>query len=147
MVTKGELAKLCRIREQHGDQPGGSGVIAASFERFWVRVSAGRIARVSFGDYRWWEEEQGVSHIRAMRLLDRGHMSPYEHQAKPFSESRWDLVEYLQEEIREHDNVLEPRQIEEMCRQLEYSGNLHGWVPARKQIPNEWDYSLMKKGS
>lgn len=45
-------------------------------------VSAGRCARVSFGraaDY----EHPAESHGRAKKLLEAGHMSPFEHPAKP----------------------------------------------------------------
>src|SRR6201993_3167042 len=49
-----------------------------SVENFWIGVSAGRCARISYGDYKWWEEDAaGVSFPRRRRLLAGGHLSPF----------------------------------------------------------------------
>lgn len=112
-------------------------------EWYWICVSAGRCARISFGDFDWRNEPREDSYRRAIRLLQSGHMSPFEQQAKPFSLARWDMVAALQNKIR--NSLLDNHERDEMCRQLEYSGNLHGWIPARKKLPNEHDYSLFTK--
>lgn len=111
-------------------------------EKDQINISAGRCARISYGDFKWWEEDPKDSIGRSGRLLQAGHMSPYEQQAQPFSETRRGLVNSLQAQI--HASDLPDLQKLDMMRQLTYSGNLHGWVPARKTFINEHDYSLIK---
>ena len=84
----------------------------------------------------------GTLYVRRYGVPVWSGNSPFEQQAKPFSEARWDVV---REQQRDVGRSLQLPKIErdEMCRQLEYSGNLHGWVPARKTIPFEYDYGLM----
>src|SRR5207237_808845 len=85
MLTKDDLAELCKRREMY---PPGSWEV----EQYWYYISAGRCARISYGDFDWQNEPREVSYGRAERLLKSGHMSPFEQQAKPFSETRWRLV-------------------------------------------------------
>lgn len=115
----------------------------ASLESTFIWVSAGRCARISFGEYDWRSEHPNLGYKRADRLVTAGHMSPFEQQAKMFSEQRWETVINLQEMLRVAGDLPE-RETEDMCRQLEYSGNLHGWVPARKTFPNEDNYAMIK---
>ena len=138
MVTEEELGDLCQVRKD------GNPVAIAQEEDRWIGVSAGRTAKISYGDYRWWEEPPPEGYNRSRRLLTAGHMSPFEQQARCFSDQRWGLVRALQG-IVNCDTSLEDYEKVEMSRQLEYSGNLHGWVPARKAFPNEHDYGLLKK--
>lgn len=49
--------------------------------RWWANISAGRLARISF-DKVHLTEELDKSLARAATLLQSGHMSPFEHQAK-----------------------------------------------------------------
>lgn len=136
-ITEDEFQEIAR-RHYLGYSPGSYEV-----EGYWVQVSAGRCARISYGDYDWRSEDRERSAERAHRLMDYGHMSPFEHQAKPFSKHRWKTIQLMRDVVsRSSVSTIEA---EEMCRQLEYSGNLHGWVPARKMIPNEWDYSLLNQ--
>jgi hypothetical protein len=115
-----------------------------------VGVSAGRCAKISYGDFDWTAEDRQISYNRSRKLLSAGHMSPFEQQATAFDRQRWGVIEKLQEVL---DNFIEigefpgltATEITEMRRQLEYSGNLHGWVPARKMYPYEYDYSLLKQ--
>lgn len=74
---------------------------------FWQMVSAGRCARISYLTHGVIEEPT-VSYDRATRLLNAGHMSPFEHQAKP-------AVNY----------------------NMAACGNLQGYKQYRKFIPNE----------
>lgn len=138
LLTKEELGHLCAARNeiQHDS------VGMQSVERQWIFISAGRCARWSYGEYKWWEEDTVKGYERAIRLLSDGHMSPFEQQAKPFSFARWDLVEQLQHKV--HKSMIPSIEREEIHRQLEYSGNLHGWSPARKGFRNEHDYSIVK---
>lgn len=140
MVTEEELKALCESRSWPDEQPLGA-------EDFWIGVSAGRCARISYGDFHWWEESASVSFDRSRKLLSAGHMSPFEQQARCFSAERWGVVEDLQVPLRDsaHMGLHSRSEAEEIARQLEYSGNLHGWIPARKEFPNEWDYGLLRE--
>ncbi len=51
---------------------------------FWVDVSAGRCARVSYDTQDNYEEPE-KSVARAVRLATSGHLSPFEHPAFPYS--------------------------------------------------------------
>lgn len=132
MLTESERSML--------DIPHDSGL-----EAFWIGVSAGRCARISWGEYAWWLEDAArVSFPRSRKLLAAGHMSPFEQQARCFSKERWGVVYEQQADVV---RSLQLPRIErmEICRQLEYSGNLRGWVPARKGFENEWDYGLLRE--
>lgn len=74
-------------------------------------VSAGRCAKVSYGTLEV-EESGDASFLRAQRLLNSRHLSPFEHQAMPHDK---------------HPVVF---------------SNFRGWVQFRKMIPHESDYSL-----
>lgn len=111
----------------------------------WIKTSAGRCARISFGDFEWWKEAPVKSMDRADNLLKKGHMSPYEQQGKPFSETRWDLVNLMKGVITKNWQRIPKFERDDILRQLEYSGNMHGWVPARKMFPYEYDYSLLRE--
>lgn len=139
MLTSKELDQLYKAIDPWQEQ-----IYPVGPEGYWVYVSAGRCARISFGDYRWWEEVPEKSYTRAERLIQAGHMSPFEQQAKPFSENRWQLIRHLQYKIRDN-YFMSQTEIDEMVRQLEYSGNLHGFVPARKNFKFEYDYGLISK--
>jgi len=81
----------------------------------WTNISAARCARVSYMTH------DGVRDIEADlelagRLLDDGHMSPFEHVARAMS-------------------------VEEKSIQAR-AGKLLGWIPFRSLIPNEADFSL-----
>jgi hypothetical protein len=149
MLTEEELGHLCAARKEI--TPGGAGM--DSVERQWIYISAGRCARVSYGYFKWWEEDTAVSFARAGKLLKAGHMSPFEQQARCFSKHRWNAIQEMTSTLENYMSVgmpdgipgLSATEISEMVRQLQYSGNLHGWVPARKSFPNEHDYSLIQK--
>lgn len=137
MLTVDELADLCSVRKNRGD--------VAAAEDYWIGVSAGRCARVSYGDFKWWEEGSQDSYDRSRRLLAAIHLSPFEQQARVFSKKRWQLVDAMVALIQNQVPNIPQVEADEMCRQLEYSGNLHGWVPARKSFVGEWDYSSLRK--
>jgi hypothetical protein len=135
-ITEEEFAYLCDALDTCDS------AFMKDAEEYWIAVSAGRCARISYGDFRWWEEMPNTSRERATKLLAKGHMSPFEQQAVTFSKERWAEVRWLQDEI--DLSALPQTEVNEIRRQLEYSGNLHGWVPARKTFVNEHDYSLLK---
>lgn len=140
------------IRTHHipmltSDEWSGERVVAiddASLD-FLVGVSAGRCAKISYGDYDWTLEDRQIGYDRSRKLLEHGHMSPFEQQARPFSRERWEVVSLLQSTVS--NSGLPGRETLEIMRQLEYSGNLCGWTPARKMFENEWDYGLLRASS
>ncbi len=107
---------------------------------FLIKLSVARCARVSYLTH------EGKRDIAAdielfRRLMLHGHMSPYEHAARPFSASERDEVEGLQRYLNAWMNVRGAPRHETAMRldALEFCGNLRGWVPYRKTIPHESD--------
>lgn len=81
-----------------------------------ARVSVGRCARVSYLTHDG--KRDPVEDVKlADRLLEAGHMSPFEHVARPMT----------LEEAAEFDHT------------IGFCGNLRGWVQYRKTIPHEAD--------
>jgi thymidylate synthase ThyX len=77
-----------------------------------VKVAVGRCARVSYLTH------DGVRNPDADlllhdRLLESGHLSPFEHPARPMTDAE--------------------------AKVSEWSGNFRGWVPYRKSLPGEHD--------
>lgn len=83
---------------------------------FWPKVSAGRCARVSYDTHENYEDHR-VSYERAGRLQESGHLSPFEHVARPIQDD-----DYAPGKL--------PRD----------SGNFQGWVQLRKLIPHERNF-------
>lgn len=81
---------------------------------YWANVSAGRLARISY-DKVHQTEDILRSLERAATLLRAGHMSPFEHQAKPA------LLPFL------------------------WSGNLRGWKQYRKTFKHEENFAKIKE--
>lgn len=84
----------------------------------WISISSGRCARTSA------ETHAGVRDtakdiMLASDLRSAGHMSPFEHQARP---------------LEEHDDK-------------ELQGRFVGWVQNRKEIPYEENYALLMEQS
>lgn len=93
-----------------------------------VKVSVGRCARVSYLTHDGKRDPRADVEL-AERLKASGHMSPWEHVARPMT--REDAEGYL----RVPGVVgIDPLDID--LRQVP-CGNFHGWVQARKLIPNE----------
>jgi thymidylate synthase ThyX len=74
---------------------------------YWVKVSAGRCARVSYLTHDGKRDPEADIAL-CDRLVASGHMSPMEHQAKP-----------------------------RFLLQVEFCGNFRGWTQFRKTIPGE----------
>lgn len=111
----------------------------------WKKVSAGRCARVSYLTH------DGIRDpARDVELHDDlgedHHMSPFEHIARPFSRDEWETIRELQFEISKTLQLPKSKR-DEMCRQVEFSGNFRGWHQYRKDIPNEHDFSLVQEAA
>jgi hypothetical protein len=105
---------------------------------FWGHVSAGRCAKVSFDTHEIYEAPE-LGSERAKKLKTDGHMSPFEHVARPISDQDMDpewgdpiqnkLMIPLASAKRAVHGGLRAGDV--------WCGHLRGWVPLRKQIPNE----------
>lgn len=109
----------------------------------WRRVSAGRAGRVSYKTHNGVRDPQADLGL-FNSLTSSGHMSPLGHVARPFSAEEWNARRELQNLAHVIDGFDE-RHRAVVERQLEYAGNLRGWWPLRKDIPNEHDFSLVAK--
>jgi hypothetical protein len=108
----------------------------------WKRVSAGRLAKwTSYGREHEYEDAL-VAQTRCEGLISSFHLSPLEHQCRPFTDGEWACVDYAKRALRETAWTTDRPVPEWMLRQLEYAGNLRGFVQFRKEIANEHDASL-----
>ena len=111
LVNDAELATLCDARKRGGTEERE----AVSMAKM---LSASRCARVSY-DRQHDEEDFEVTITRANRLRDSGHLSPFEHVARPMV----------------NDGTHHPED--------EFEGNFRGWVQMRKEIPYEDNAALL----
>lgn len=117
-----------------------------------IKICIGRCARVSYLTH------QGIRDIEAdialfERLLDNGHMSPFEHAARPFTEFEWRFVDRARDAIGEFvvpdsdpfRGYMRGDQHpfgQYLLRQVAYAGNLHGWWSARMDQPHQSNFAL-----
>jgi thymidylate synthase ThyX len=95
-----------------------------------IKLSCARCARVSY------LTQDGVRDVEAdytlyNRLLTSGHMSPFEHAARPMREV----------EIADYKLV---KDVNSGSGELPFLGNFRGWVQHRKEIPGEHDMQAPK---
>lgn len=88
---------------------GGDPADAGLSEEELLKVATGRCARVSYLTHAG-TRDPSADLVLHDRLLESGHLSPFEHPARP---------------LRPEEG--------------EFSGNFRGWRPYRKDIPHEWD--------
>lgn len=91
-----------------------------------VMISAARCARVSYLTH---DGKRDVAEDLALydKLLEPGHMSPFEHPARPATEQDNGFID-----LKKFDGARTPP--EDM-----WFGNFRGWVQHRKEIPGEKD--------
>jgi len=99
------------------------------------KVSVGRCARVSYLTHDGKRDPQADVEL-CERLLASGHMSPFEHVARPMTEYELDL--FKQPKIY-WDGVGWAYAGKEEDEYTHFLGNLNGFVQYRKMIPNEGD--------
>lgn len=109
-----------------------------SGSEFWVPISIGRCARVSYLTHDGRRDPEGDIALHD-RLLTNGHMSPFEHVARPFTPQEWQLIYRLQQTLGFYQKDQLGRYL---THQIEYAGNLHGWWSARMDVPNQHNYAL-----
>lgn len=98
------------------------------------KVSVGRCARVSY-DRLHEEETSEKAAARCEGMLSAGHLSPFEHVARPETEedAHLRLGPAGATVVGTNPNAYEP------MRLIYWFGNLRGWVSYRKLIPHEFD--------
>lgn len=112
LVTSDELAELCA--DPH---------LLTMFKM----VSAGRCARVSFDRHND-EETRKASYERAEKLITSGHLSPFEHIARP--------IDDMGEGGKPDYGMWGPES-------AVFVGNFRGWVQFRKSFPNEDNFAAI----
>ena len=109
------------------------------------KVSVGRCARISYLTHDGKRDLQADIELHD-RLLESGHMSPFEHVARPAEPDDWKKPEadvIVGERIRYAQDI----EIKDagdgpyawLPSALQWSGNFRGWVQYRKLIPGEAD--------
>jgi thymidylate synthase ThyX len=90
--------------------------------KHWAYISASRCARVSYNRQHD-DEDYEKTEDRALKLKTSGHLSPFEHPARPLLESdlAWQDLELPASEA--------------------YFGNFKGWYQMRKMIPGEANFA------
>lgn len=98
-----------------------------------VKVSVGRCARVSYLTHDGKRDLQADIDLPD-RLHKGGHMSPFEHVARP---ATYDDAEMATVKLKDVYTDIHGELFVDPANQ--WSGNLRGWVQYRKTIPNESD--------
>lgn len=120
---------LQQFRHQHSVE---------ELEQMLVKISCARCARVSYLTH------DGKRDLHAdlelyERLLQPGHMSPFEHAARPMTDDdlwKWDILNDKEAEAYDEEGLKDRR---EHLLANAFLGNFRGWVQHRKEIPGEAD--------
>jgi len=127
-TPKEDLDAACEFDKKTGEQ--------------WIKilrkVSVGRCAAVSYERQEVKNFEKDVARYSSLR--GSGHMSPFEHPARPMTLKELDL---FQQPVVIWDEEYQ------MWRRTgdftHFLGNVQGWVQERKMILNEHDFSKIVK--
>ena len=120
----------------------------------WRKISVGRCARVSYLTHDGQRNLQADSELHD-RLLEAGHMSPFEHVARPMTDYELERATRIEVLARDEHNqllflvflpeedvgeVLETHKLALVReRETAFCGNFQGWVQHRKLILGEED--------
>ena len=108
---------------------------------YWKLVSAGRLARLTSYDATSDEDPQkGIE--RSQGLIGSFHLSPAEHQARPFSPEEMNAAANCASQYRDDCRDLGTPFNQSYHDSFWFVGNLKGWVQFRKEIPNEHNAAL-----
>lgn len=97
------------------------------------KVSVGRCARVSYLTHEGKRDYKADIELHD-RMLKEGHLSPFEHVARPMTKKELDLFSQKKLTWNKQNNDWDWG-----GEYMHFLGNFNGWVQYRKQIPNEWD--------
>lgn len=120
-----------------------------------ARVSAARCARVSYLTHEG-VRDVGNDVLLYGKLRKAGHMSPFEHSARPMTSDELDLTRSWDIAFERHSPMLRVSDAEmrrysgELQRvrgPLNYCGKLNGWCSLRSMIPGEWDVLGEREGA
>jgi hypothetical protein len=114
--------------------------MAAAPDLDWLKISAGRCARVSYLTHDGRRDPQADITLYE-RLVGGGHMSPLEHVARPFTSEEWAARRILIDQL--DSLTLSQRHRDVLAQQLQFAGNLRGFWPFRKDLAGEHDFSLL----
>lgn len=95
----------------------------------WAKICAGRCARVSYDTHEQFEPTER-SHDRAEKLIASGHLSPFEHCARP---------------VDDHGIAGEQDYGRWAAEWTDFVGNLRGWVSFRKTITHEDNFGALMR--
>jgi hypothetical protein len=101
------------------------------------KVSVGRCAAVSYNRQETTELDKAVSIYQ--RLKSSGHMSPFEHVARPMTPYEYDDL-FAQPWVEWNEGA----QSWVRLGSLHYCGNFQGWVQERKMIRGESDFARVQ---
>jgi len=108
-----------------------------------IRSSAARAAAASYG--RQNAKNPDKEFTRYGELRSGGHMSPLEHQARPFSKNEW-LVRNSSAATAgsfERSSDIAPQDVAQIQEALQFSGNFRGWRMHRKDIVHEDNFGAL----
>lgn len=138
--------KLLKVGEWHAPYAQGNDALSSQLKE----ITSGRCARVSYLTHDG--KHSPADDIRLHdQLLASGHMSPFEHAARPMDEYeytelfkqpkvQWDGSKFVHlTDFAYGESVDDDRVYTHFC------GNLNGWVSYRKEIPHEEDYLTYTK--
>jgi len=128
-----------------------------------IKISAARCGAVSYS--RQHTRKSYKDEIKRYDLfVSGGHMSPLEHQARPFSRAEWTMRRAAMDIVSATGLQLGRKQyyakgptgfvalqgvselmLEQTKESLNFLANYRGWVQHRKEIPNEDDFSKIRK--
>jgi thymidylate synthase ThyX len=109
------------------------GVPEEEFKEVLVKISCARCARVSYLTHDGKRDPQEDLRLYG-DLLKPGHMSPFEHAARPMTE--------LELKLFQQEECYWDAKVKKWCftgKINHYLGNVNGWVQHRKMIPGEED--------
>jgi len=106
---------------------------------YFAWVSAGRCARSSY-DKIHDPETKAESYSRAEKLKGAGHMSPFEHQARPFSLAEMKWIAHTKWLLFADAPTNESAQL---VNSIDYSGNFKYWHQFRKSFKHESNYAKL----
>jgi thymidylate synthase ThyX len=105
-----------------------------ALQQIMVKISVARCARVSYLTHDGKRDLAADLKLHD-QLLQNGHMSPFEHVARPLTKE--DL--WTPQVMHPGDYLANPPQSDAWSLRQAFAGNLRGWFQYRKMIANEHD--------
>jgi len=108
-----------------------------------IRSSSARAAAASYGRQNAKNPEKEFERYNDLKCS--GHMSPLEHQARPFSKNEWRVRHdsAATAESFKHSSDVAPLEIAQIQNALQFSGNFRGWRMHRKDIVHEDNFGAL----